>query len=190
MSSSQFFIVWRASARPAIATAATLFALAIVGGCGGDANSTSSDVSLAPGSARVTRVVDGDTIVVDLAGHNEKVRLLGIDTPETKSPTKPVQCFGKEAAHHTAELLAKGTIVRLERDIEERDAYGRLLAYVYRSSDSLFVNLELAQLGFASLLTYEPNVAHAGEFTAAVDAARSRGDGLWGQCGGPGQPAR
>ena len=114
---------------------------------------------------------------------------MGIDTPEAKSPTKPVQCYGKEASSRTAELLDRGTEVRLERDVEERDAYGRLLAYVYRTADGLFVNLELARGGYASLLTYAPNVAHVGELTDAVADARSRHAGLWGTCGGPGRPA-
>ncbi len=103
------------------------------------------------GSATVTRVIDGDTIVVSLGGHAERVRLIGIDTPETVSPVKPVQCFGKQASDHTKALLPPGTVVRLVRDVEARDIYGRLLAYVYRGSDDLFVNLELATDGFASL---------------------------------------
>jgi micrococcal nuclease len=137
----------------------------------------------------VVEVVDGDTIEVRLGGRTEKVRLLGIDTPETKDPRKPVQCFGKEASRHTAELLPPGTAVRLERDVEERDRYDRLLAYVYRASDGLFVNLELARGGFADLLTYPPNVAHTGEFQAGVAEARREQRGLWQACGGPGRPA-
>ena len=143
----------------------------------------------APGTAVVRRVVDGDTIVVELGGHQEKVRLIGVDTPETKSPTKPVQCFGAEASAHTAELLPPGRAVRLERDVEERDHYGRLLAYVYRLDDGLFVNLDLAQGGYADSLPIAPNVAHAGELQAAVDGAHRHDAGLWGTCGGPGHPA-
>src|SRR5205085_3089746 len=92
------------------------------------------------GAATVARVVDGDTIVVHLGGRTETVRLLGIDTPETVDPRKPVQCFGTEASHRTKELLPPGTGVRLERDVEARDIYGRLLAYV-RRDDGTFVNL-------------------------------------------------
>jgi len=168
--------------------AALAVALSIAG-CGHSPGAAAPGTTSAPGVGRVTRVVDGDTIVVDLGGRSEKVRLLGIDTPETKSPTKPVQCYGKEASAHTAELLDPGTEVRLERDVEERDAYGRLLAYVYRTADGLFVNLDLARGGYASLLTYAPNVAHAGELSSAVDDARTRQAGLWGACGGPGRPA-
>ena len=142
-----------------------------------------------PGAAVVQRVVDGDTIVVDFGGHQEKVRLIGVDTPETKSPTKPVQCFGAEASAHLTELLPSGRAVRLERDVEERDHYGRLLAYVYRLDDGLFVNLDLAQGGYADSLPIAPNVAHAAEFQAAVDGAHRHDAGLWGTCGGPGHPA-
>jgi micrococcal nuclease len=137
----------------------------------------------------VTKVVDGDTIEVRVGGRTEKVRLIGIDTPETKDPRRPVQCYGAEASAHTAELLPPGTAVRLERDVEERDAYDRLLAYVYRSSDDLFVNLELARDGYADLLTFPPNVAHTTELRAAVDEARRGQRGLWAACGGPGHPA-
>jgi micrococcal nuclease len=137
----------------------------------------------------VVKVVDGDTIEVRGGGHTEKVRLLGIDTPETKDPRKPVQCFGKEASRHTADLLPVGTTVRLVRDVEERDRYDRLLAYVYRADDGLFVNLDLAQGGYADLLTYPPNVAHTAELQAAVSEARREQRGLWQACGGPGRPA-
>ena len=137
----------------------------------------------------VRKVVDGDTIVVRVRGTDEKVRLLGIDTPETKDPRKPVQCFGKEASAHTAELLPPGTEVRLVRDVEERDRYDRLLAYVYRATDGLFVNLELARGGYADLLTYPPNVAHTAELQGAVAEARREQRGLWQACGGPGRPA-
>ncbi len=151
----------RASARfPAIAVlAATMVVVALeAGGCRSSSSDTGAPTE--PGSARVTRVIDGDTIEVKLGGGTEQVRLLAIDTPETHHPTKPVQCYGKEASAHTTELLPAGTDVRLERDEEERDDYGRLLAYVYRSSDGLFVNLDLVQQGYASLLTIRPNVAH------------------------------
>jgi micrococcal nuclease len=137
----------------------------------------------------VDEVIDGDTIVVSLRGHHEKVRLLGIDTPETKDPRKPVQCFGKEASDRTKALLPGGTAVRLVRDVEERDRYDRLLAYVYRADDGLFVNLELARGGYADVLTYPPNVAHTTELQGAVADARREQRGLWQACGGPGRPA-
>jgi micrococcal nuclease len=139
-------------------------------------------------NATVVRVVDGDTIRARLDGAGEeRVRLIGIDTPETKDPRRPVQCFGREAAARTAALLPPGTRVRLERDVEPRDRYGRLLAYVWRASDGLFVNLSLARDGYALALTIPPNVAHADEIVAAVRAAREEGRGLWSACGGYGQ---
>lgn len=141
------------------------------------------------GTTHVVKVIDGDTIEVTHAGRKEKVRLLGIDTPETKDPRKPVQCFGAEASAHTAELLPPGTEVILVADVERRDRYDRLLAYVYRFSDHLFVNLELAREGYADLLTYPPNVAHTAELSAAVAEARRDQRGLWQACGGPGRPA-
>lgn len=137
------------------------------------------------GAAVVTRVVDGDTLHVRLAGRTERVRLIGIDTPESVKPRTPVECFAKEAAAHTAELVPPGSPVRLVRDIEARDRYGRLLAYVYRPSDGLFVNLALARDGFAGPLTIPPNVAHAEEFAAAAGQARQSRRGLWAACGGP-----
>lgn len=137
------------------------------------------------GLAEVVRVVDGDTIVVRIDGQEEKVRLIGIDTPESVDPRKPVECFGKEASRHTSELLPEGTQVRLVRDVEARDRYKRLLAYVYREQDGLFVNLALAADGFAQQATYPPNVAHVDDLSAAVRSARDNKAGLWATCPTP-----
>ena len=134
-------------------------------------------------------VVDGDTIDVRIGYKRQRIRILGIDTPETKDPRKPVQCFGREASNHTAQLLPPGTIVRLERDIEEHDAYNRLLVYVWRASDGLFINLDLVAGGYADILSIAPNTAHADEFRAAMNAAKTAPRGLWATCGGPGKPA-
>lgn len=136
-----------------------------------------------PGAAEVVRVVDGDTIVVRLGRDEETVRLLGIDTPESVDPRSPVECFGKEASARTGELLPPGTDVRLVRDVEARDRYDRLLAYVYRGDDDTFVNLALVEEGYADVLTYPPNVAHAADFVSAAGAARTEGRGLWQACG-------
>lgn len=142
--------------------------------------------ALGTGEAVVKRVVDGDTIIVHVGGRDERVRLIGIDTPETVDPRKPVQCFGKEASAHTHELLPPGTVVRLERDAEPRDRYDRLLAYVYRVSDGLFVNLALARDGYAQLLTIAPNVSYVDQLRAAVADARRAGRGLWSSCAASG----
>ena len=131
----------------------------------------------------VVRVVDGDTLVgaVPDVGE-EKVRLIGIDTSESVDPRRPVECFGKEASARLAALLPEGTEVRLERDVEGRDRFGRLLAYVYRAGDGTFVNLALAEEGYAQPLSIPPNVAYAPRFTAAAAAARDARRGLWSAC--------
>jgi micrococcal nuclease len=136
-----------------------------------------------PGTAVVTKQVDGDTVRVTINGEDESVRFIGIDTPETHGRNGLIECFGAEAAGHTAALIPVGTTVRLVRDAEARDRYGRLLAYVYRTKDNLFVNLALARDGYADVLTYPPNVAHAAEFVAAVADARDAERGLWQKCG-------
>ena len=141
------------------------------------------------GPATVARVVDGDTVEVRVAGRVEPVRLIGIDTPETSDPRRPVECFGAEATARTSALLPEGTEVVLERDVEARDRYDRLLAYVYRKEDGLFVNLALVEEGYAVSATYPPNVAHRDELGAAAAAAREAGRGLWERCGGPVVPA-
>jgi len=135
------------------------------------------------GAASVIRVVDGDTIRVRIRGADEPVRLIGIDTPETHGKGGLRECFGAEATDRMAALLPAGTAVRLVRDVEARDRYDRLLAYVYRVSDGLFVNLAMAEDGYATTLTYPPNVAHADELVAAVGVARLRQRGLWQRCG-------
>jgi micrococcal nuclease len=145
--------------------------------------------SASDGRATVERVIDGDTIVVRLAGADEHVRLIGIDTPETKKPGTPVECYGPEASARLNELLPSGTVVRLERDRETRDRYGRLLAYVYRDRDGLFVQLAMLRDGFAGPLAIAPNTAHRAELDGAAATARAAGVGLWGACGGFHVPA-
>jgi micrococcal nuclease len=137
----------------------------------------------------VVRVVDGDTVQLALEGGTETVRLIGVDTPETVDERKPVQCYGPEASAHTKALLPPGTAVRVERDAEARDQYGRLLAYVHRAADGLFVNLELVEDGYGVVLSIAPNTTHVAAFRAAEAAARQAGLGLWGTCGGPGKAA-
>ncbi len=150
-------------------------------GCSGGSEGTANGK---PPDATVVRVVDGDTLVVESAGEEDRIRLIGIDTPESVKPGTPVECYGKEASRHLAELLPEGSGVQLERDVEARDRYDRLLAYVYRASDGLFVNREMVADGFAQPVTYPPNVAHTDELLAAGRTARSDDLGLWGACGG------
>jgi micrococcal nuclease len=132
-------------------------------------------------AGRVTRVVDGDTIHVAVAGREETVRYIGVDTPESVKPGTPVQCFAKRASAFNARLVA-GERVRLVRDAEERDRYGRLLAYVYRARDDRFVNAALVRGGYAVPLTIPPNVAHAERFRELAATARRKGRGLWSAC--------
>lgn len=139
-------------------------------------------------NATVERVVDGDTIDVMVGGRRETVRLIGIDTPESVAPTRPVQCFGKEASLHLEAMLPVGTEITLVRDVEARDVYQRLLGYVVRSGDGLFVNLELVAAGYAAVLNYPPNDHYAEVLSRAEADAVAAGRGLWGQCGGPDVP--
>lgn len=118
---------------------------------------------------------DGDTLTVQIRGQQEKVRLLGIDTPELAQAP-----WGPRAAAFTRRL-AVGHEVRLETDVQPRDRYGRILAYVHVGRT--FLNLELARQGYAMLLTYPPNVAHTADFVAATREARTRGLNIWGTDG-------
>lgn len=145
--------------------------------------SPTASLTLEP-NATLVYVTDGDTIGVEVDGVDERVRLIGIDTPETKKPDTPVQCFGPEATAFTSSLLPEGTALHLERDVEARDAYGRLLAYVYRAGDGLFVNMEIIGQGYARPLTIPPNVAHADEFVTAARHAEATDAGLWAGCSG------
>ena len=126
--------------------------------------------------------VDGDTVELRLVGRTERVRLIGVNTPETVHPTKPVECFGPEASAHTKSLLPPGTDVWIERDQEARDRYGRLLAYVWRGADGLFVNLDLVAGGWAVPYPFPPNTAHEQDFATAANSAAQQRMGLWGKC--------
>lgn len=125
-------------------------------------------------SARVLRVVDGDTIDVDIGGKTYRVRYIGIDTPEVYGQ---IEYYGREASAKNRELV-EGKIVVLEKDVSETDKYGRLLRYVYVGS--LFVNAELVRLGYAQVATYPPDVRYADYFLQLQQEARTAGRGLWG----------
>ncbi len=154
-----------------------VLACAFLGSC------ASSDSSLPQGAnARVVKVIDGDTIDVSIDGKVERVRLIGIDTPETKKPNTPIECYGPEASQRIAFLLPVGTPVILQRDAEARDHYGRLLGYIFRFSDNLFVNGDLMKGGFARPLAIAPNTTYSKEFSSLATDAQAAKLGLWGAC--------
>ena len=139
--------------------------------------------------ARVTRVVDGDTIEVEITGRTPgpgagaaqlgpiyDVRLIGIDTPEAVDPNSPVECFGKEASA-AANALLDGQDVRLVRDVEEADRYDRLLRYVYIGEE--MANARLVANGYAFAYTYPPSVRHSNLFVQLERDARENDRGLW-----------
>lgn len=148
-------------------------ALIALTGCTTD---SAGSASAGDGNVTIKRVVDGDTLVLD---DDTRVRLIGIDTPETVDPRRPVECFGHEASARMNELLPPGTAVRLQYDVDRTDRYDRTLAYVYRTDDDLFVNVVMAREGYAEQLTVPPNVAHVDDIGDAVDEARDAGRGLW-----------
>ncbi len=127
----------------------------------------------------VVRVVDGDTFVIRTEQGEKKVRMIGVDTPETVDPRKTVQCFGKEASAFTASILEENA-VRLEADQTQADTdiYGRLLRYVYLSNGEL-VNKMLIEEGYAHEYTYKVPYQKQAEFKAAQKKARAEGRGLW-----------
>lgn len=132
-------------------------------------------------SGRVTRVVDGDTIVVSSPSGSERVRYIGIDTPESVAPGRPVECYGPQASAANRRLV-EGREVTVVPGEEARDRYGRLLAYVYTDGGKRFVNGRLVRSGAADTLTIEPNSKYAGRLADLRRKARSEGAGLWGAC--------
>ncbi len=131
--------------------------------------------------AAVVRVVDGDTIVVDRGRGDERLRYIGMDTPETVKPGSPVEWMGREASAANRALVEGRTVV-LEKDVSETDHYGRLLRYVWLPADGNWrlVNLELVRDGYARVSTYPPDVRYAALYLAAQVDAREHDRGLWG----------
>lgn len=177
-----------------LAALAVLTALLV--GCGGVSQSDSSTAlpaqtmapSLAGGSftatpgretARVTRVVDGDTIDVELNGSVVRIRYIGMDTPETVDPASPVECFGPQASGRNRALV-EGRTVELEKDVSETDRYGRLLRYVYAGGQ--MVNEELVLEGYATAATFPPDVKYQRRLADAERQARQANRGLWAGC--------
>lgn len=155
----------------------------------GALKSSSSEIVFVP------RVIDGDTIVVEPVdsstgepGKQQTVRYIGMDTPETVSPTKPVECGGHEASARNKELV-DGNYVAIAKDVTDKDTYGRLLRFVYLVSDAsgtipagTLVNLELVKEGYARVLTIPPNTEFANEFNIAASSAQAEKLGFWGEC--------
>lgn len=137
--------------------------------------------AITPGYYAVTKVVDGDTIEVNMNGKIEKIRMIGLDTPETKKPDAPVQCYGPEASEFAIRTLA-GKSVRLEADTksDNRDRYDRLLRYVYLQDGTLFEELMISR-GYGFAYTSFPFDKSAA-FIELQDDARARKAGLWAQC--------
>ncbi len=136
--------------------------------------------------ATVVNVVDGDTIDVLIDGAEFRVRYIGIDTPETVDPRRPVECFGREASDRNRQLVA-GKRVGLERDVSETDDFDRLLRYVW--VDGRMVNARLVEEGYATAATFPPDVRYAETFVALESHARNEGRGLWGPaCATPAPP--
>src|SRR5688572_20601664 len=168
----------RSALRHSFAALAVALCTAVCG-CSATAGDEPAD------TVRVVRVVDGDTIRAVLPSGEEAVRYIGIDTPESVKPGSPVECFARRASAFN-ERIVGGERVKLVYDAERRDRFGRLLAYVYRARDGLFVNAELVRRGYATVATFPPNVAHEREFRRLANRARLSGRGLWAKCEGAG----
>ena len=175
---------------------------ALVGACGsaalqsnaGPAATPSNPAGSTPGhgaglrpagateTARVVRVVDGDTLVIDRGRGNERLRYIGVDAPESVKPDTPVEFMGHEASVANAALV-EGRDLVLERDVSDTDQYGRLLRYAWLHDGDAWrmVNLELVRAGYAQAVTYPPDVRWTDELRAAERAARDAGAGLWGE---------
>lgn len=141
--------------------------------------------------AIVVRVVDGDTLTVEMNGQQEAVRLIGIDTPESKNNNKArkdavkthhdieaITAMGKEATRYVKTLVRKGDMVEIEFDIQRRDKYNRLLVYAYLS-DGKMLNEEIIKAGYANVMTYPPNVKYQDRFVRAYREARDTKRGLY-----------
>ncbi|GAA1497619.1 hypothetical protein GCM10009628_26230 [Paeniglutamicibacter kerguelensis] len=167
------------TARPAkrklAAAIATLLSVGIVAtGC------TSAPAAAAgknDSRATIVRIVDGDTIVAEVSGTETTIRLLNIDTPETKDPNEPVQCLGPESTEYMKSLLAPGDMIDLEYDVQRLDPYGRTLAGVYK--DDSLVNADIVAAGLGVAVLYQPNERFYAEVKAAEQDAQNAEQGLF-----------
>ena len=142
--------------------------------CGGNGTTTGGFDASKYEKAVVKRVVDGDTL---LLANDKRVRLIGVNTPETVKPNSPVEAYGKEASEYTKKMLT-GKTVYLEKDAGDTDKYGRLLRYVYTEDGKMF-NEVLVQEGYAQVMTIPPNVKYQERFVEAQRQAREGKKGLW-----------
>lgn len=156
---------------------AFLLSLAFVADAGIDTISYPTEVFSTDVACPVQKVIDGDTAVILYDGAPTTVRLIGVDTPETMHPTKPIEAFGKEASAFTRNLLL-GESVYLRFDDQRTDKYDRLLAYFYRAPDGLFVNLEIVRQGYGHAYTRFP-FKYMQLFQHYERQARDAGKGLW-----------
>jgi len=164
---------------PSLASVVVLIVVVALLVVGGDDEDEPTPDNGSSQTAVVTRVVDGDTVEVDVDGREEDLRYIGVDTPESVKPDAPVECFGVEASDFNKELV-EGETVRIVYDAERRDVYERLLAYVYVGDT--FVNAELVRRGYATTLTIAPNDRYAGMFARLEREASAAGRGLWSEC--------
>jgi micrococcal nuclease len=165
---------WPRSQRAIVAALVLAFAMLAAGLGAYTARGTASATAL---EGVVVRIVDGDTIHVRFGDRIEKVRYIGVNTPEVHHPRKGVERGGRDAVRVNRDLVDSRT-VRLELDVQERDRYGRLLAYVWVGD--VMVNEELVRLGYAQVMTVPPNVRHQQRFLKLEREARDSGRGLWG----------
>ena len=142
--------------------------------CGGNGATTGGFDASKYEKEVVKRVVDGDTL---LLANDKRVRLIGVNTPETVKPNSPVEAYGKEASEYTKKMLT-GKTVYLEKDAGDTDKYGRLLRYVYTEDGKMF-NEVLVQEGYAQVMTIQPNVKYQERFVQAQRQAREGKKGLW-----------
>jgi micrococcal nuclease len=167
--------------RPSIGSLALISCIAGVVGCSslGGGDGAGGPRSGQSGSARVERVVDGDTVILS-AGLGSS-RLVGVDTPETVKPDAPVQCFGPRASAFTKRVLGAAGRARYRVAREPVDAYGRSLVYLWLP-DGRFFNAMLVRRGYARPLPFPPNTRYAALFQRLTEAAARAGRGLWGRC--------
>ncbi len=162
------------------------FALAQLGLLQDDWSASLSDeIPTSATAATLARVYDGDTISAEINGQRETVRLIGINSPETGGNFTEVECFGSEATIYLRSLIPVGATIWLEKDVSERDRFGRLLRFVWvvdADDRALLTNLELVRNGYAVARVYPPDDRYADLLSDGQSAARSNNLGVWGAC--------